>query len=204
MVKSSLMKLKYLLFPKSIRGKNNHILIKCKIKKGICIVRGNNNHIEIPSTCKFIDAKINILGDNNTLILKDNVRLLGPCTISMLGNATLILGENCGVRGVNFNIKDGKVSFGRLCMFSYGINIRNHDSHKVFFTNETLQMNQPKDIMVGDHVWIGQNVTILKGVNVGNDSVIGFGSVVTKGCGINCILAGNPAKIVKENINWDY
>ena len=50
---------------------------------------------------------------------------------------------------------------------------------------------------IGDRVWIGANVTILKGVTIGNDAVIGAGSVVTKDIPEKAIAVGNPAKVTK-------
>jgi acetyltransferase-like isoleucine patch superfamily enzyme len=50
---------------------------------------------------------------------------------------------------------------------------------------------------IGDRVWIGANVTILKGVTIGNDAVVGAGSVVTKDIPAKAIAVGNPAKVIK-------
>ncbi len=130
--------------------------------------------------------------------------MIGPCVIYLDGNGTLHLGENCGVRGVEFSIKGGNVQVGKLVMFSYGIKIRNHDSHKVYNAGEIVQVNPPKDIIIGDHVWICQNASILKGVCIGNNSIVAYGCVATRSCTSGCILAGNPSKIVKQNITWDY
>lgn len=196
-------------FIKSLRkirvsGRNNIVKVNCKIKNGFLYVSGSNNKIIIPSSCKFNNAEIHIEGDNNTLLLAEKVRLLGPVKIKMQGNATLELNENCGIRGVDFEVKDGLISIGELCMFSYGITIRNHDSHKVFKINDTTPCNNACDIKLGKHVWICQNASILKGVNIGDDSIVAYGAIVTKGCQSNSILAGNPAKVVKTNIFWDY
>ena len=89
-------------------------------------------------------------------------------------------------------------------MFSYGIKVRNHDSHKVFNLGETIQSNPPGDIKIGRHAWICQDAAILKGVEIGDDSIVAFGAIATKSCPPNSILAGNPAKIVKTGITWDY
>ena len=53
------------------------------------------------------------------------------------------------------------------------------------------------EIKVGSNVWFGGNVTVLSGVTIGDNSVVGAGSVVTKDVPANVIVAGNPAKIIK-------
>lgn len=116
----------------------------------------------------------------------------------------LVIGENAGIRGVEFNVEEGRMEIGERCMFSFGITLRNHDSHRILDPSNGRVLNPPKDVILGRHVWIAQNATILKGCHIGDDSVIGFGSVVTKSCPIGSVMAGVPAKIVKENINWDY
>lgn len=57
-------------------------------------------------------------------------------------------------------------------------------------------------VTIEDNVWIGANVTILPGVVVGRGSVIAAGSVVTKSVPPNSLVAGVPAKVIKEQINW--
>jgi len=59
------------------------------------------------------------------------------------------------------------------------------------------------DIIIGNKVWIGANVQILKGVHIGNGAVIGAGSIVTQDIPEKCMAAGVPAKVVRENITWD-
>lgn len=56
----------------------------------------------------------------------------------------------------------------------------------------------PKRVKLGNNVWIGSNVTILPGVTIGDNAIVGAGSVVTKDVLKNTIVAGNPAKIIKE------
>ncbi len=57
---------------------------------------------------------------------------------------------------------------------------------------------QPASIIIGDNVWLGVNVTVLKGVTIGENSVIGAGSVVVKDIPSNCIAAGNPCKVIRS------
>ena len=57
-------------------------------------------------------------------------------------------------------------------------------------------------ISIGNHVWIGAGATILKGVTIGDNAIIGAGSVVTKDVPPNTIVAGNPAHIIRQRIEW--
>ncbi|MBR2669802.1 MAG: transferase [Solobacterium sp.] len=64
-------------------------------------------------------------------------------------------------------------------------------------------MNHAKDIVINNHVWIGMRSLILKGTLIKNNCVVGAGSICNKDYEKdNCMIAGNPAKIIKENVNW--
>ena len=53
-------------------------------------------------------------------------------------------------------------------------------------------------VIIGNNVWIGMNATILKGVTIGDNSVVAAGSVVTKSVPANVVVAGNPAVVIKK------
>lgn len=191
--------------PIRIKGGNNNYHCDSRLgRKFNVYISGNDNDLRIGSDCVLENTSIFVSGNNNRIIISDKVRFLGPCKIVLQGNAELLIGCNSGIRGVEFNLKQARIQVGELCMFSYGIVLRNHDSHRIIDSNNNQVINLPKDIVLGNHVWIGQNATILKGVDIGDNSVIGFGSVVTSSCEAGSILAGVPAKVVKYNVNWDY
>lgn len=200
-----LRKIYRLIRPIRIVGEGNVVANKSKIGKGFHItITGNNNTVEIEEECLLTNTKINISGNNNHLIICKTARFIGPCHISMNGGATLIIGRNAGIRGVDFTVIEGKVEIGELCMFSYNIVVRNTDSHKVIDLASGNVTNPSRDVKLGRHVWICQNSSILKGCEIGDDSIVAFGAVATKGCPPNSIIAGNPGKIVKQGITWDY
>lgn len=86
---------------------------------------------------------------------------------------------------------------------SYSGNI--NDSYPESFVVERTYMKN--SVIIEDNVWIGESVSILPGVNIGKNSIIGANSVVTKSIPANCIAVGNPAKVVKkfnfQNMNWE-
>jgi acetyltransferase-like isoleucine patch superfamily enzyme len=65
--------------------------------------------------------------------------------------------------------------------------------------------NKPSNIIIGNHICIGLGYTISKGTKINNDCIIGTKSLLRKEFdNTKCIIAGNPAQIVKQNINLDY
>lgn len=205
MIRSFVKRLRKALFPIHVKGDNNRYKCQSKIGPKFNIdVLGNNNSIEIGHNCLLTNTSIQVSGDNSKIVIEDEVRFMGPCQIIVGSGSTLIIRKNAGVRGVEFNLNGALIEVGELCMFSYGITLRNHDSHKIINPIDGSMLNPPKDIILGKHVWIAQNATVLKGCQIGDNSVIGFGAIVTKGCSAGSIMTGCPAKVVKENINWDY
>jgi acetyltransferase-like isoleucine patch superfamily enzyme len=189
------------LRPTVIKGNNNQVSIKSKRHGFYVRIHGNNNTIEIGENSRLKNTQITIFGDNNHIIAEDGSKLDGPCKITLEGNSTLYIGRNSGIRGVTFVAKDANITVGRNCMFSYDVIVRNNDSHKVLDADGNIT-NSAQDIAIGNHVWLCERSTILKGVTIGEDSIIAYGAVVTKDCPSNSIMAGNPARVVKQNINW--
>lgn len=91
---------------------------------------------------------------------------------------------------------EGCIEIGENVAIAPGVVIRSCDSHHI------EGQTSVKDILIGNHVWIGENAIILKGVTIGDGAVIGAGAVVTKDVPAHCVVAGNPAKGIKENIQW--
>ena len=90
------------------------------------------------------------------------------------------------------------ITIGHDVAISENVTIWDSDTHLIVGKEDV--MTQP--ITIGNHVWIGANVTILKGVTIGDGAIIAAGAVVTKNIAPNCLAAGIPAKIIKENVAW--
>lgn len=99
---------------------------------------------------------------------------------------------------------EGKtILIGDDCMFSHDIAFRTTDSHSIIDAHGKRQ-NKAKDIVIGKHVWIGLECLILKGCTIPDNCIVGAKSLVSASLEIkeNSIVAGNPARVIKENINW--
>jgi lipopolysaccharide O-acetyltransferase len=100
-----------------------------------------------------------------------------------------------------------RVTIGSNCLLASKVFITDHD-HGVYSgsgqsfncqkQNEKCLNSRP--VCIGNNVWIGEGVVILKGVSVGENSIIGAASVVVKNVPANVIVSGSPARIIKE---WD-
>ena len=58
------------------------------------------------------------------------------------------------------------------------------------------------DIYIGENVWIGENVTILKGVEIGDNAIIGAGTLVTHSIPASSLVVGNPGYVLRKNVEW--
>ena len=108
----------------------------------------------------------------------------------------------------SFMASIANIYIGNYVTFGPNVSIRGGD-HRIDVVgkhiyeikeNEKLIEND-KDVFINDGVWVGCNVTILKGVNIGEGTIVAAGSVVTKSVPPYSIVGGNPAKIIKKRFN---
>ena|SRR5215213_1593603 len=169
-------------------------------------IEGENNIISIGNDCRINSIDFTVIGNNCSCVFENHVSSNAILKFYMVGN-------NCNIRIGEFThfesttaiqaIEDNmSIDIGSGCLFASAY-IVTSDYHSIYSTLNEKRINYPKPITIEDRVWIGKDVTILKGAYIGSGSVVGINSVVTKEFKRkNVILAGNPAKIVKENISW--
>ena len=166
---------------------------------------GDNNYIEIHEPCNFWDSKIVIR--NAKVIIQSGIN--SNLIIESLDGkfSEINIGKNFTSSGTALiQAWPGKanVTIGEDCMFSWDTKIKISDNHVIFDKDSGKILNPNKDVVIGNHVWLGWHVFILKGSQIGDNSIIGAGSTVTKAFKEqNVIITGNPAKIIRRGIGWD-
>jgi len=164
-------------------------------------IKGNLN-LNISTSAKIVNCSIYNKGDNNTLIIDDK-SVLRNIKIEIIGNNCKIsIGKNC-MLGDNCYLvvkENTKLIIKDNCGLSRNIKLLTSDGHPIFQDNKRI--NNAQDIIINENVWIADNVTILKGVNIGSGSVVGINSTLTKSINSNVVAAGNPASVIKTNISW--
>lgn len=96
------------------------------------------------------------------------------------------------------------ISIGHHVVISERVVLRDSDNHSIqdmeAISSDESAVIAP--IVIGDHVWIGMNVIVLKGVTIGEGAIVAAGSVVNKDIPPHCLVAGVPAKVVKTDVTW--
>ena len=116
--------------------------------------------------------------------------------LSVGSSAYLGIGHNSYINDSTRIAAQQSITIGKNCAISFGVTIIDDDGHGL----GSPPYSAP--IVIEDNVWIGCNVTILKGVIIGSGSVVAAGAVVNKSCPPNSLLAGVPAQVIRENVYW--
>ena len=160
-------------------------------------INGEQNKVIINSNDVNV-LNIDICGDNNTIILEEGIVVKGILSLKIEGNNCKIsIGKYSSFEGTEISIAVDNicVSIGEDCMFARDTLLLASDFHSIFDLNSGQRTNSSKNIDVKNHVWIASRVIILKGTAVGNNSIIGAGSVVHGSFDNNCVISGNPSEI---------
>ncbi len=177
-----------------------------KIKNLTIKMFGENNYIEIHEPIK-IKKKGYISCVSNSKVLIGANNQYKEIEILVGTNNELMIGKNTTVERAHFIMRESKntkIAIGDDCMISYNVIVRTGDGHTIYNSKTKEVLNYPKDIYIGNHVWVIANTTILKGSNIPSNCIVSTYSLVNKPFEEeNCIIAGIPAKVVKRGINWD-
>lgn len=171
----------------SFFGKGNSVIIGgerlASLSNCHIAIHGNNNRVIIEGGVGAKDLIIYCGNENCLVYIKEDAQFAGKTELAVMEGT--------------------KIEVGRDCLFSANITLRAGDSHSVIDPETGTRLNNSKDIIIGDHVWIGNTVIITKGTVIEENSVVATGAVVAgKTYPCNSAIAGNPAKVVKEGINW--
>lgn len=192
-----------LIFSSAFRGEkdNNLKMDRVIIKKCFLTFNGQNNSI-VAHNCEIFGSTIYVRGEGHSLIIEEGVRLYNM-HIKIIGSGnTVHIGRSTSFGGGNLISGGSQISIiiGDNCMIAEGVDIWSTDTHSVL--QDGVLVNEPKSITIGNHVWCGKDVAILKGVTIGDNAVIGMRSLVTKDIHPGTLNVGSPAKEIRKGIEW--
>ncbi len=120
-------------------------------------------------------------------------------------SSAFVFGAESTSVGTYFHIEgpDRYIIVGRDCMLSAETYVAATDNHAILDKDTGEVLNPPEDILIGPHAWIGFGATVLKGADVGQDAVIAARALLTKSAPPGALLAGSPARVIRERVTWD-
>lgn len=167
-------------------------------------ISGQNNTITIRNG-KYKNIQIGIDGNDNIIDIEEGVQIGSLEIIIQNSSSKILIGKNTQIGGAKIVCCEyqDQVSIGSNNLIADDVEFWACDGHSIYQNAERINLSKP--IVISDTVWIGRNVKILKGVTILSNTVIGMGSLVTaREYPTNVLLAGFPAKIIKENITWSH
>ena len=171
-------------YPKvNIRSKNGQLSVKKRFILG-----------RVYELSSYRQSDLRIL--EGGLLEVDDFTFYSGFNVTVNLGAKLFLGS--GYANNNFRLDCfNEIRIGYEVAISHNVIIRDSDNHQL---SGQTEISSP--ITIGDHVWIGMNSIILKGVTIGDGAVIAAGSVVTRDVPSRTLVGGVPAKIIREDVDW--
>jgi maltose O-acetyltransferase len=125
----------------------------------------------------------------------------GYCEIQPRSEEAIInIGCNVATNNRVFICSNAKIEIGDSCIIGYDVMIMDHDGHGIDPKKRRNNPGKGDPIIIGKNVFLGSKAIILPGTEIGDHSVVGAGAVVKGKYPSNSVIAGNPARIIKEII----
>lgn len=182
---------------------DNRIIGKLDAENTDISFKGTGNVLYLEDGVKIVDSEIKFCGNNALIYLSSDEKYPYKLKIDAWRGTTVYFGKDNYFNNTfgaiiserkNLIVGDGGV-------FSFGIWVRTADPHLLYDIDTMERINRSRSVLIGDHVWLGQDALILKGSKVGSGSVVSAACVLAnKTVKSNSVFAGNPARMIKDNV----
>lgn len=188
--------------------------------------KGRRNRVEVSqATLEKLNGVLRITGDDNI------VRIGEGCAsqsidFELRDGVEVTIGEGCRLAALRvFALASTRVQIGKGCIFNGRTRVLLHEPASVFIGERCLlggdctitvsdmhsildaatgqRINPACDVVIGDHVWLGESVQVLKGAEISTNCVIGARALVTGAIPAGSLAVGVPARVVREGVTWD-
>jgi len=152
---------------------------------------------------KSPDSRI-VIGDNvriNSNFVRAGIALYSKCQIRALHQSKIIIGNHVALSGTSITCRTTSIEIMDSTIIAPNVIIVDSDFHAPWPPdNRTYSpgYESDKSVEISKKVWIGMNSIILKGVKIGENSILAAGSVVTKDIPPNVVAGGNPARVIRK------
>lgn len=183
----------------------NKIVGELKDNDTTITFNGKGNILYLDGDVKINNSEISFLSNNGVIYLTGSEKMDYQVKLDCWRYGTIYVGGdnyfNPSRRLCATASERKHIIIGGGGVFSFDIWIRTADPHIIYDCDSHQRINPSKNVLIGDHVWLGQSAIILKGTSIGSGSIIGAASVLSgKRVPSNTVYAGNPARQVKDNV----
>lgn len=190
----------------TVEGEDNILeLGKARLHQVRIEIAGDRNLVRFHPTCKLVNTSFRLLGNDLSVVLGERVKISHWGEFLLMGDdASIRIGHHSTLESARFVAHGGtELEVGPDCMFAYDVEVRTSDSHSILDARTGDRINPDKSVRIGEHVWLGARSVVLKGVSIGDQSIIATGSIVTKDVGPGVLVGGVPARQIKDGVTWD-
>ena len=164
---------------------------RIKVARGSRLVLGSKH--AVATACSLIMRR------NSQWTLHGNVTIYRGARILIDENAHLEIGDQTYINYDSAVTCFERITIGANCAVSWNTNIFDGNAHELVVGGVPRPRSRP--LYIGSNVWVGTGAIVM-GTTIGDGAVVAAGSVVTADVPRNVIVAGNPARVVKEEISW--
>jgi acetyltransferase-like isoleucine patch superfamily enzyme len=199
-----------ILLSKGAHFKNCRIFIRADKEAGN--FRGNRNNLCIGESASFVNTLIDCKGSDNSLHIGAKVYVLMSAEFFLEGyGCSIRIGEKTSIQSavLSCNELETSIDIGEDSMISPMVVFSSGDGHPIFKVGTFERLNPAKRIVTGKHVWFSANTRLMKGAQIGDNCVIGYGSFVNRPIedeagrlACDALIAGAPAQIRRTGITW--
>lgn len=170
--------------------KTADVQLKGKLHVNICWSGSGASYIEVSKGSQFVIKNDFHIGQNIQIVISANGHLIfGGGNVS----------RPSGITSDTKILVAEKIDIGKSTIVSWGCVITDSDWHNIDGLLKT------KPVYIGDHVWLSHDVSVLKGAMISDNTIVGAKSMVTTSYSQHgLLLAGSPAKIIKEHVTWTH
>jgi acetyltransferase-like isoleucine patch superfamily enzyme len=191
--------------------KTNRVFVRTEDRKGPCDIRirffAADSEVYVDSSTQ-VRGLVRVHAPGCTTVIGGDNKQPSPFNITHWSKRSLVvIGRGTTSNGTQLVAmgEDVAILIAEDCMFSTGIWLKTSDMHAIVDLETNTMVNKGGnrgDILVGRHVWVGQDVLVTHGVSLGSGSIFGAKSLVRHNAPQATLWAGVPARQLRENVSW--
>jgi tetrahydrodipicolinate N-acetyltransferase len=183
---------------------------RCVILRGTRMKMGRGSRIIVAPGSRLLVGARHVGPSPASMWLRRNARLTAHGSAEITRGTRVLIAEDAHLEiGADTYINYDStitcfehIKIGAKCAISWNVNIFDGNGHGLVVGGRPRPMYSP--VTIGDNVWIGTGAIVLSGVSIGDGAVVAAGSVVTTDVPPKAIVAGNPARVIHEDVSWQY